>query len=318
MTVLEKAAVPANIRLITDGLEFPEGPIAMADGSVVLVEIKRGTLTRVAPDGTKTVVADCGGGPNGAAIGPDGKVYVCNNGGFEWQQVLGTWNIPGNQPADYSGGRIERVDLSTGAVEVLYTHCGGHPLRGPNDLVFDASGGFWFTDHGKRRPRDRDLGGIYYALADGSQVSEIVYPSTGPNGIGLSPDADVVYWAETDTGRVYRRRITSPGQVEEPTPLDPWALVAGVPGGALFDSLAVDGAGNVCVATLGLEPGITVMAPTGAASLVQLGADWFDPLTTNICFGGPDLRTAYITLSASGRLIACDWPEPGLPLAFSG
>ena len=63
----------AEIREITDGLEFPEGPIAMDDGSVILTEIKRGTLTRVKPDGTKEVVVETGGGPNGAAVGPDGK-----------------------------------------------------------------------------------------------------------------------------------------------------------------------------------------------------------------------------------------------------
>ena len=76
-----------EMREVTSGLQFPEGPVWMEDGSVLVVEIRRGTLTRVAPDGTKTVVAETGGGPNGAAIGPDGKVYVCNNGGFIWHDV---------------------------------------------------------------------------------------------------------------------------------------------------------------------------------------------------------------------------------------
>src|SRR5580765_7072570 len=89
-----------EIREITSGLQFPEGPIAMPDGSVLLVEIRRGTLSRVTPDGRITVVADCGGGPNGAAIGPDGACYVANNGGFEWHD-MGAIVVPGNQPADY-------------------------------------------------------------------------------------------------------------------------------------------------------------------------------------------------------------------------
>ena len=71
-------------RTIATGLRFPEGPIAMPDGSVILVEIERGTLSRVRPEGTVEVVAETGGGPNGAAMGPDGRCYVCNNGGFEW------------------------------------------------------------------------------------------------------------------------------------------------------------------------------------------------------------------------------------------
>jgi gluconolactonase len=127
------------------------------------------------------VVADCGGGPNGAAIGPDGGgsgagryVYVCNNGGFEWVSQRGGGRMPTFQSADYAGGSIQRVDLATGAVEVVYTHCGPHQLRGPNDLVFDTAGGFWFTDPGKRRARDRDRGGLYYAKADGSEIREVI------------------------------------------------------------------------------------------------------------------------------------------------
>jgi gluconolactonase len=197
-------------------LQFPEGPIALRDGSVLLVEIKRGTLSRVAPDGRVSVVAKTGGGPNGAAIGPDGKVYVCNNGGFEWHQA-GPYLLPGNQPKDYSGGRIERIDLASGAVETLYTRCGAHALRGPNDLVFDSTGGFWFTDHGKNRERDRDRGGLYYARPDGSSVREMVYPLDSPNGVGLSPDGHRVYVAETHTGRVFFWELDAPGVIKSRT-----------------------------------------------------------------------------------------------------
>ena len=73
-----------NFKVIATGLEFPEGPIAMKDGSILLVEIKRGTLTRVLPTGEQEIVAELGGGPNGIAIGPGGQCYVCNNGGFDW------------------------------------------------------------------------------------------------------------------------------------------------------------------------------------------------------------------------------------------
>ena len=108
----------ADMKLIADGLKFPEGPIAMPDGSILLVEIARGTLTRITPDGKKEVVAEPGGGPNGAAIGPDGACYICNNGGFEWHDRGGLL-FPGDIAKDYSGGRIERVDLKTGKVEKI-------------------------------------------------------------------------------------------------------------------------------------------------------------------------------------------------------
>ena len=188
--------------LLAEGLQFPEGPIAQPDGSVLLVEIARGTLSRVA-GGKVEVVAELGGGPNGAAMGPDGWCYVCNNGGFLWVERNGRL-FPGNEPSGYQGGRIERVHLESGEIEVIYTHCEGQPLRGPNDIVFDRFGGFWFTDHGKTRQRERDRTGVFYAKSDGSYIEEVIFPLEGPNGIGLSADEDEVYIAETPTGRLWK------------------------------------------------------------------------------------------------------------------
>src|SRR5262245_40405828 len=133
----------SDVELLAEGLRFPEGPVAMPDGSVVLVEIARGTLTRVDRDGAVEVVAETGEGPNGAALGPYAATIGCNNGAYEWSEIGGLL-IPGHQPADYVTGCIQRVDLGTGEVETLYDRCGEHQLRGPNDLVFDGHGGFWF------------------------------------------------------------------------------------------------------------------------------------------------------------------------------
>lgn len=300
-----------DITVLAEGLEFPEGPICMPDGSILLVEIKRGTLTRVAADGEVTVVAELGGGPNGAAIGPDGKVYVCNNGGFEWSDVNGL-TIPGHQPADYAGGSIQAVDLDTGEVAVLYSHVGDHSLRGPNDIVFDSSGGFWFTDLGKGQERTRDRGGVYYAQPDGSSIEEVLYPLDSPNGIGLSPDGTQLYVADTYTGRLVTWGVSGPGQIDNYQGPAHRGLVLATPdGGPMFDSLAVDAVGNICVATI-LNGGITVVAPTGSHHHVPFD----DPLTTNICFGGDDMKTAYVTLSSTGRLVSTPWPEAGLRLAY--
>jgi len=200
-----------DIRVLATGLRFPEGPVALDDGSVVLVEIARGTVTRVAADGAVSVVADLGGGPNGLALGPDGGLYVCNNGGFEWHDEAGLLR-PVGTPGSYSGGRIERVDLRTGASRMLYDRCGEHRLCGPNDIVFDRHGGFYFTDLGKTRPRDRDQGGVYYAMADGSGIKAVAYPMLTPNGIGLSPDEATLYVAETEGGRLWAFDIVEPGR----------------------------------------------------------------------------------------------------------
>ena len=85
------------------GLRFPEGPIAMPDGSVILVEIERQTLSRVHPDGAVSVLAGLGGGPNGAAIGPDGRCYVCNNGGASGTGAGRPW-CRGSRAPTITGG----------------------------------------------------------------------------------------------------------------------------------------------------------------------------------------------------------------------
>ena len=302
-----------NLTEIASGLRFPEGPIAMPDGSVLLVEIARGTLTRVAPDGTVSYVAHPGGGPNGAAIGPDGRVFICNNGGFRWTPDGDPSGLrPIGQGEDYSGGRIEVVDLATGAVEVLYHACDGRPLKGPNDLVFDGYGGFYFTDLGKVREREQDRGAVYYARADGSAIREVVFPIFTPNGCGLSPDGGTLYVAETETARLWAFELAGPGEIRrEPFPSPHGGrLLLGLGGFNRFDSLAVDAAGNVCVATL-VNGGITVVSPAGSSvRRIAMPERW----VTNICFGGPDLRTAFVTLSSTGRLVAMPWDGPGLPL----
>lgn len=310
---------------LASGLRFPEGPIALSDGSVLVCEIEAGRLSRVSPDGTNEVVAETGGGPNGAAIGPDGAVYVCNNGGvFVWEERMGL-TVPGGPPPDgWTGGSIQRVDLESGVVDVLYTESqsvdeGGTtstvPLRAPNDLVFDAHGGFWFTDHGARLQRSSDRTGIHYAKADGSSCREVIHPLDAPNGIGLSPGGGTLYTAETHTGRVWQWEVTGPGEVAVTNPVGPGGgtLLAGLPGMQLLDSLAVDAAGWVCVGTL-VNGGITAIEPDGSPIEHTVLPD---PLVTNICFGGPGHRTAYVTLSGTGKLLAMDWPRPGLPLAYS-
>lgn len=299
---------------IASGLRFPEGPIAMADGSIVLVEMFRQRLTRVHPDGSTETIAEIPGGPNGAAVGPDGAIYVCNNGGSFREVDLGGITLPGGFDAEnYIGGSVQRVDPQDGSVTDLYTQCDGRSFRGPNDLVMDGHGGFWFTDHGIRDTSSRtaDLTGIYYAHADGSGVTEAVFPTDSPNGIGLSPDNSMLYWAETLTGRVWQRGVASPGQLEPANPLDLSAVLYGLPGYQFLDSLAVDGEGWVCVATI-FNGGITAISPDG--SQVEHHATG-DLVTTNICFGGDDLRTAYVTCSSTGRLVSFEWPRPGLRLA---
>jgi gluconolactonase len=184
---MSTVAAEDQVTIIAEGLQFPEGPIWLPDGTVLCVEIKAGTLTASERDGTRRVVAQLGGGPNGAALGPDGACWVCNNGGFKFAVRDGRLVTAGT-PEDYKHGAIQRVELSTGRFETVYASCEGSDLRGPNDMVFDGHGGFYFTDPGKLRGRAMDCGSVFYARADGSAIREVAHPMSIPNGIGLSPD----------------------------------------------------------------------------------------------------------------------------------
>ncbi|MCL6644015.1 MAG: SMP-30/gluconolactonase/LRE family protein [Dehalococcoidia bacterium] len=237
-------------RIVATGLEFPEGPVALSNGDVIVTEIAAGRLSRVKPNGTVEVLAVTGGGPNGAALGPDGALYVTQNGGFQWHRRPlpdGSMGLfPGEQPADYTGGAIQRVTLA-GEVSTLYTECNGIPLKGPNDLVFDREGNFYFTDLGKNRPREKDRTGVYYASPDGKFIREIIFPMEGPNGIGLSPDEKTLYVAQSDPQAAIWKafEVLPDGTLGKSRVLfDATAWVReGRPG--LPDGLAVDQAGHI-------------------------------------------------------------------------
>jgi gluconolactonase len=304
-----------QIELVTEGLKFPEGPVIMADGSVILVEINAQRLTRVRPDGRHEVIADLGGGPNGAAIGPDGAVYVVNNGGFGWIELPDGQLATHGMPSDYKTGSVQRVDLATGKVDVLYESCDGRQLRGPNDIVFDADGGFYFTDMGKSDGERIDLGAIYYGRPDGSLIRRVAFGQITPNGIGLSPDGKTLYVAESLTSRLLMMTVTGPGEVDPASAsLMSGKVMGPLPGTQFFDSLAVEEDGGVCVATIGGFDGISVMRPAQAPEQIAVPG----PFVTNICFGGADMRDAWITSSSRGRLYRMRWPRPGLKLAFNG
>jgi gluconolactonase len=300
-------------RVVASGLLFPEGPVAMTDGSVILVEVVGGRLTRIRNDGSTEIIASTGGGPNGAAIGPDGGCYLCNNGGVDSVRI-GDLLIPGDSPDDSPAGLIQRVDLATGKVDPLYTHAGDNSLSAPNDLVFDDRGGMWFTDYGQNRARSRARGGVYYAKADGSSIEEAIFPLESPNGIGLSPGGEFLYVAETYSGNVWKFKLSAPGMIDRDAGQLPngGSLLGRAGPHWYLDSLAIDSAGYVCVAGPG-KGGILVFAPDGS-SVEEIALS--DPMTTNICFGGPDLRTAYVTCGSAGELIAFEWPRPGLRLNY--
>jgi gluconolactonase len=238
---------------------------------------------------------------------------VCNNGGsFEFHERGGLL-VPGHAPESHKGGCIERIDLSTGRVERLYEDCDGRSLIAPNDLVFDSNGGFWFSDYGLVTPEGRSHGALYYAKSDGSAITRVLRELISPNGVGLSPDQKTVYFAETFTARLWSLPLACPGERVKIPGSAPAVFVGVFPGFAYFDSLGIQADGGVCVATL-LAGAISTFWP-GTGKIRQTPVA--DPLVTNICWGRKAMTTAYVTASGTGKLLALDWPQPGLRLAYN-
>ena len=297
-----------QFEVMSSDVSFPEGPVVMDDGSVIVVEVRGQRVTRVKPNGEKQVIAKIPG-PNGLAFGPDGALYCCNNGGFAWE----TGNpFPVGPAADYTTGSIERIDLRTGKVERVYDSCDGTKLAGPNDIMFAADGTFWFTDLGKTFQHHELLGGLYHAKIDGSSIRRVA-GGVAFNGVGLSPDGRTVYAAasfmrwivafDTDPKAPAAHGITA------------GTIVTEYGGRRLLDSLAMEADGTIAQAVVLENAGISRANPkTGKETTVPFP----DVLTTNICFGGKDMKTAYVTLSSTNTLAKLPWPAAGFRLPFNG
>jgi gluconolactonase len=284
------------MEILATGLRFPEGPVALDDGTVLVVEIEGGALTRIGKDGDRSSIP-CGGGPNGAAVGPDGAVYVCNNGGFVFT-TNGGIRFPSGGAEGNRGGYIQRVDLATGFVEALFTEVDGVPIGCLNDIVFDAAGSCYVVDTTR--------GALYYANPGDRTITTVEAGLSYPNGMGLAPDGVTLYVSETYSGRVLAWEVRAPGTLGARTEL------YSTGGAGHWDGLAVDGAGNVCIANLE-NSGVTVIS-AGGEVLREFVTPVHDPYVTNLCFGGPGGDTAFLCSAGRGLLYTFPWPWPGLRL----
>jgi gluconolactonase len=283
----------STLRVVAMGLRFPEGPIALDDGSVLVVEIEGGAVMRVHPDGSKREYR-CGGGPNGAALGPDGAVYVCNDGGLAFV-TEGEIRLPNALAPGNEGGYVRRLDLESGAVETMFTHVEGVRIGGLNDIVFDATGCCYIVDTVR--------GALYYCDPLRRTIRSVEQGLEVPDDMGLSPAGDKLYVSETYSGRIFCWDVAAPGALSGKRE----HYNAGGEHG--WDGLAIDGAGNVCASNL-TKSGVSVIDPAGR-KLADFVTPQHDPFVTNICFGADE---AYIRSSGRGLLYAIKWPWPGLRL----
>jgi gluconolactonase len=283
-------------RVITSGLAFPEGPAIGPDGELYVVEIAGQRISRVGLDGIVTTFADTGGGPNGCAFGSDGHLYVANNGG-RWPRNLPSTATAGAAPEGQ--GTIQRI-APDGMVETYLDSVADSPLNQPNDICFDDRGGFYFTD-----PMwGGGPGRIIYCSAD-CQATVAHSGLAFPNGLGVTTDGQYLVVAESMTGMLWSFKIDFPGFLGDPKPNGHLGRRS-VPDGFCFDSDA-----NLIVAGHQTDRLFVFDAADGRpVRTVTLP----DQGPTNVCFGGPDRTTLFVTSSDQGQILALDWPVPGMLL----
>ena len=275
--------------VLATGLGFPEGPVWLGPRRVAFTQI-RGQCVSLWHDGAVSLVARTGGGANGATLGPDGALYVANNGGLSLGHE-GKWQAPDPIP-----GRLQRVTLA-GEVRDVATTLPGAPPNRPNDLCFGPDGLLYYTDpHNWEDLANLGVGRVARAKLDG-HVELLADVPFFPNGIAFGPD-DRLYVAQSLSQTVLVMDPT-PGA----TPVE-WAkLPSGFPDGFCFDR-----AGRLyCAGSLGDV--LVVFEPDGRVARVIETGQGTEP--TNCCLGDGVL---YVTLSGSGELVSMPIDAEPLPL----
>ncbi|MGH2726540.1 MAG: SMP-30/gluconolactonase/LRE family protein [Actinomycetota bacterium] len=279
-------------RVIVTGLGFPEGPVFLGNGEVVVTEIRGQCLTRCS-EGSSTVIAMTGGGPNGATIDADGELWVANNGGLSVGPG-GYWFADGG----LIEGRIQRVTLD-GGCEDMPPLAGEQPHR-PNDLCFGPDGKLYFTDPRNWEDFANFKVGRLWRLDTQTRDAQVV--ADVPmfcNGIAFGADGRL-YVAQSNIMRIIAFDWT-PGGFGDPREFA--RLPRGFPDGLSF------AANGDCYACGSMGDVIQVFDADGALKETIEFPEHTEP--TNCCFGDGVL---YVTCSGTGELLAFDLGVEGLPL----
>jgi gluconolactonase len=270
-------------RLAT-GFVFTEGPLWHPDGFYYFVDVRSSVLYRIVPGRAPEVVREKTGGGNGTTFDLQGRLVICEG----------------------DNRRVARMAADGRAVEVLVDRFEGKRLNRPNDVVCKSDGSIYFTDPGLRVPlaeRELPYAGVYRVMPDG--VTSLVADFEYPNGLAFSPDERRLYVANTrwaqyihvldldPSGKMVRRRIFADMSSDE---------TDGVP-----DGMKVDIEGRVYCTGPG---GTWVFAPDGA----RLGIIRTPEVPANLAFGGPDLRTLFLTARTSVYTLRVKVPGQPHPL----
>ena len=256
----------AKLEKLAGGFIFTEGPASDAEGNIYFTDQPNDRIMIWSVDGKLSTFMQPCGRSNGLCFDGEGHLIACAD---EHNQL---WSI----------------DVKTRQVTVLVRDYKGKLLDGPNDVWVRPGGGIYFTDplywreYWKRGPKEQDAEGVYFLSPDHKSLTRVVADMTRPNGIIGTPDGKTLYVSDIDAHKTYSYTINADGSLADKK---------------LFcemgsDGMTIDDAGNVYLT----NHGVTAFDKTGKQVLhIDVKEDW----TGNICFGGKDRQTLFITASKS-------------------
>lgn len=257
------AAPGAEVKLLADGFRFTEGPTADAEGNVYFTDQPNDRILKYGTDGKLSTFLQPAGRSNGLFIDRQGRLWAC---------------------ADEKN-ELWRIDPATGKKTVLVKDYMGKLLNGPNDVWVRPDGGAYFTDpfykrpYWKRGPNEQDKQALYYLSPEG-KLRRVDEDFTQPNGLVGTPDGKTLYVADIGAGKTYAYDIQPDGSLTGRRLFCPMGS----------DGMTLDSEGNVYLT----GRGVTVFSKEGKKlTTIAVPEAW----TANVCFGGEDHQTLFITAS---------------------
>ena len=265
---------------IAEGFEFTEGPVWHPEGYLLFSDIPANTIYRYEPGKAPQPYLSPSGNSNGLTFDRSGRLLACEHG----------------------GRRVSRMS-DNGVMETLAEQYNGNRLNSPNDIVVHSSGAIFLTDppYGiDPDPGEQGFNGVYRLDPNGT-VNLLSQDMNRPNGLALSLDESVLYVDDSRNRHVLAFSLNSALGVREPEVLVDMDVDAS--GGP--DGMKIDSEGNLYVTGPG---GLWVVTSDGN----HLGTIEFPQLPANLCFGGPDYKTIYVT--ARTGLYSIEVNVPGIPV----
>jgi len=272
---------------IATSVSMLEGPAVDAQGNVYFTDILTQRIMRFSTDGKFTIFREKSNVANGLVFDVQGRLIAAEGSTSPTAERSGmtTGGIP----------RVTRTDLKTGKMEVLADTFDGKPLSGPNDVTIDAKGRLYVTDS--------DGGAVYRIDAPGKVARILARPDIErPNGIQISPDDTILYLVEANGAKDGARLIRAYDLLPDGVVRNMRVLYNFYPGRSA-DGMSIDTQGNLYAAaglhrtrgtaeTLDTKCGVYVISPQGKLlKFIPVPEDFI----TNTAFGGPDMKTLYIT-----------------------